>query len=394
MRIDFVFPKFKLLSGAERLILSLARELADRGHRIRLLCHSFDESCRPVAEGLLVEETGTRLDWTGNHYIDSISSYVLSFRLRHLIASDTDVVCLFGPALPLAAVLGRSSRRILYFCYEPPRALAVDKADVLERVGSWRGLLRPVLGVYRRIDRWLVRRVDAILTTTDFARGLIRAEYDMPSVVVTPGVSIPLPKEDRSEARNRLGLDVAERVALNVNFLHPRKRVDLLLRAWAGVEKHITGARLLIVGDGPERNSLRALAREFGLERITFAGYVPESMLPLYYVASDLLVHVTRQETFGLTIVEAGAFGLPAIAVDEGGPRETILQGETGLRIPAEEASIANALVALLSDPQRSEELGARAREHVLGRYTWQRGADDFLNVCGELETPASPEQK
>jgi len=102
VRVDFVFPKFKLLSGAERLILSLARALAERGHRVRVICHQFDPSCRPLAEGLTVEETGVRLDWSGNHYLDSALSYLLAFRLRRRIAADTQVVCLFGPALVLA----------------------------------------------------------------------------------------------------------------------------------------------------------------------------------------------------------------------------------------------------------------------------------------------------
>jgi glycosyltransferase involved in cell wall biosynthesis len=380
VRVELVFPKFKLLSGAERLILSLGAALRGRGHAVRVVCHRFDPSCRVVADDLPVVETGLRLDWTGNHYLDSIASYVLATRLRRVIDSTADVVCLFGPALPLAACRGLG-RRLFYFCYEPPRAIAVDSADVLARVGSLRFALAPLLRFYRGLDRRLVRRVDEVLVCGDFARGLVAAEYGVDARIVTPGTVIPADRPDPLEARRRLGLRPDQRIALTVNFLHPRKRVDLLLRTWVGVEARLPGARLLVVGDGPEAPALRELARGLGLHGVRFCGFVPEEELPSYYSASDLLVHAARQETFGLTIVEAAAHGVPAVAVDEGGPRETILEGETGLRAAPDEAALGEALVRLLSDPDGARRMGERAREHVRRRYAWERGADDFLAV-------------
>src|SRR5207247_7158432 len=117
MRIDFVFPKFKLLSGAERLILDLGRALAGRGHRVRIVCHRFHPSCRPLAEKLVIAETGHRLEWTGNHYLDSIASYVQSFRLLRRIDRAADAVSLFGPALALAAWRRQRPRHVLLFTY-------------------------------------------------------------------------------------------------------------------------------------------------------------------------------------------------------------------------------------------------------------------------------------
>ncbi|MET0153926.1 MAG: glycosyltransferase [Candidatus Binatia bacterium] len=83
-------------------------------------------------------------------------------------------------------------------------------------------------------------------------------------------------------------------------------------------------ARLLIVGEGPERAALERLAGRLGLARARFVGYVAEDALAGCYAGSDLLVHVARQETFGLTVVEAAAFVVPAIVVDEGAPRYTL----------------------------------------------------------------------
>jgi phosphatidyl-myo-inositol dimannoside synthase len=383
VRVDFVFPKFKLLSGAERLILSLARALAERGHRVRVVCHRFDPSCRPLAEGLTVEETGVRLDWSGNHYLDSALSYLLAFRLRRRIAADTQVVCLFGPALVLA--WRRSgAHRVLYFCYEPPRAAGIDAADVLDRVGRWQWVLAPLLKLYRIADRWLVGRVDAMLVNGEFGRELVAAEYGRESSPITHGVDL-VHGPDRDEARERLHLSPTARVAITVNFLHPRKRVDLLLGAWAEVEQRIAAAELLVVGDGPEAARLRALADRLGLSRVRFCGFVSEGDLATYYRASDLLVHVARQETFGLTVLEAAAFGLPVVVADEGGPRYTVRHEESGLRVPASQQDVADAVIALLGNPQRARAMGAFGSELVSSGFSWARGAEDFLSVCESL---------
>lgn len=382
MNVDLVQPKFKPPTGAERFILSLGRALAARGSRVRIVCHQFDVACRPLAEGLEVVESGARLDWTGNHYLDSIASYVRCFGLRRRFAADADAVCLFGPALPLAALPAPRPGRLLHFCYEPPRAVGVDNADILARVGAWRAFVRPALAGYRSIDHWLMHRVDEILVSGPFAQELVQEEYGLPSRVITPGVSLDSAGIDRAGARAALGVGAEDRAALTVNFLHPRKRVDLLLRAWSEVENRLPSALLLIVGDGPERGVLEGLAAELRLRRVRFGGYVSDDDLGRFYAASDLLVHAARQETFGLTIVEAASFSVPAVAVDEGGPRYTVVDGETGLRVAPDPAALAAAIVRLLGGREEAHRLGERARERVAGRYTWEQGAKDFLSAC------------
>jgi glycosyltransferase involved in cell wall biosynthesis len=385
VRIELVFPKFKLLSGAERLILGLARALGERGHDVSVLCHAFDPSCLPLADGLAIRQTGVRLEWSGNHYLDSLASYLRAGRLRRELAAGVDAVCLFGPALTLAALPRRwFSSPVLYFCYEPPRAAAVDREAVLERVGAWRRILAPALAGYRRVDRWLVNRVDGILVNGEFGRERVLEEYGKPSTVITHGVRLFPVAESREAARGALGIDTSARVAITVNFLHPRKRVDLLLRSWREVERRSLQALLVIVGDGPESAALRVLAERLGLQRVRFAGFVDEADLPRYYRAADLLCHVAREETFGFTILEAGEHELAVVCVDEGGPRYTVRDGETGVLVPAQEHELAGAIASLLGDTARAQEMGRRGREWVRANFTWQRGAEDFEIACGK----------
>ena len=391
MKIDLVQPKFKPPTGAERFILSLGRALAARGCRVRIVCHQLDPLCRPLAEGLIVDESGLRLDWSGNHYLDSISSYVQCFRLRRRLAPDADVICLFGPALPLAALRPPPSSRLVHFCYEPPRAVGVDNADVLARVGRWRWLLRPALAGYRAIDHWLIRRVEAILVSGPFAQELVRAEYGLPSSVVTPGTSFDGIHPERAAARASLGIGDDERVALSVNFLHPRKRLDLLLRSWSRVEKQFSSALLLVVGEGPERAALEQLAARLSLAHVRFAGYVAEE---------DARTLLRRRRPLGARRPSGDVR-----ADDRRGRRVRAclrssltraaratrsLDGETGLRVPAEEASLAAGVSKLLGDREAARRMGERARSHVIATYTWQRGAEEFLEVCRRLGVTAS----
>jgi glycosyltransferase involved in cell wall biosynthesis len=384
MRIEFVFPRFKLLSGAERLILSLGRALVHRGERVRVVCHRFDPSCADLASGLEVVSTGAALELTGNHYLDSVLGYVRAGGLRRHLDPAADVTCLFGPALVLAARRQALPGRVLYFCYEPPRAADVDRKDVLARVGPWRWALAPALALWRSVDRWLVGRVDGLLVNGEFGRERAKRTYGRDARVVTHGVDLARPEGGREEARAALGLDAREPVVLSVNFLHPRKRVDLVLRSWQEVERRVRGARLLLVGEGPEAERLRQLASELGLRRVVFAGFVPERRLGHYYQAADLLVHAARQETLGLTVLEAASFGVPAVTVDEGGPRYTVLDGETGLRVTPEPEALGAAIAELLADLPRLRAMGERARRFVASRFSWERGAEDFLAACRE----------
>ena len=96
LRIDIVFPRFKLLSGAERAILGLAGALATAGHYPRIVCHQFDDSCRPrLAPGVELVCSNITLDWSRNRYLNAVADYLHSFRLARLLNSNADVRILF-----------------------------------------------------------------------------------------------------------------------------------------------------------------------------------------------------------------------------------------------------------------------------------------------------------
>ena len=106
--IDLIFPRFKMLSGAERAILGLAEGLAGVGYRPRIVCHQFDPSCRPrLAADVELACSNHRLDWSRNRYLNAVFDYLQVLRLGALLDPQADLQVFFGPALLL---VGRRRR--------------------------------------------------------------------------------------------------------------------------------------------------------------------------------------------------------------------------------------------------------------------------------------------
>lgn len=411
MRLDLVFPRFKLLSGAERLILGLARALAERAHEPRIVCHGFDDSCRPrLADGVSLACTGKRLDWFDNRYLNAVLDYGRTWQLSSWLDPAADVRVLFGPALALGWYrrrLCRDRTPFLYFCYEPPRVLYQDRDLILQRLGLLRFPMSVAMGIYRRVDRRLVATVDGVLSNSPFAADRIESTYGRKPRVITHGID-----RERFDAAGSLqgGATAPPEaippggppVFLTVNYLHPRKRVELALEALAllcrrrrrsgsdsAAMDHDDGhelPRLCVVGGGPERGALERRARELGVDdRVTFTGFVADDDLPRYYWAATAYVHTTLEESFGLSVIEAAYCGRPVVAVDEGGVQETVEDGVTGLRVEPSARGLAAGMERILKAPDRGARMGEAGRRRVAARYEWKRGAGDLLQAARDV---------
>lgn len=143
-------------------------------------------------------------------------------------------------------------------------------------------------------------------------------------------------------------------VVISVGRLHPTKGFTMLLRAWAEIEKR-TNARLLILGEGPQREELEALAKELNLdpERFRMPGFVGN---PYAYLGKSRLFAFTSVfEGMPLALIEALACGLTVVSTDcEYGPRTILRDGEYGRLVPVnDEEAFAEAAIAALNEPPR-----------------------------------------
>jgi glycosyltransferase involved in cell wall biosynthesis len=171
-----------------------------------------------------------------------------------------------------------------------------------------------------------------------------------------------------------------------VKSLAPKYGVDLLLRACAAllqdadVRALSVDCRLLIVGDGPQRAALEALALELGIApRTEFAGAVAHAEVPSFLNRLHIYAAPSRldSESFGVAVIEAGACALPVVVSDAGGLPEVVVDGQTGLVVPRDDVPALQAgLKRLLLDANLRAELGRRARIHVEREYEWGHCVD------------------
>jgi glycosyltransferase involved in cell wall biosynthesis len=211
--------------------------------------------------------------------------------------------------------------------------------------------------------------------------------------VIRPGIDPPEPPPaaDVAALRERLGIPPGAPVIGMVGRLSPVKRHDLLLHALADLRRRGVPAHALILGTDSHALAPRyargipALARELGLaDAVTFTGHVDD--VPAHLAVMDVFVSAAAREGFGIAVLEAMGQGVPVVAVDAGGTRESVVPGETGLAVPPDDAAaIAGAVARLIADPALRHRLGERARAVVRERFTTARMLAEFHERLEEL---------
>jgi glycosyltransferase involved in cell wall biosynthesis len=189
------------------------------------------------------------------------------------------------------------------------------------------------------------------------------------------------PVQPAAATNGRPVVDIARPSLAAVGRLVPQKGFDILLRAFAIAARQAPDWCLVIAGDGPQRDALRALAASLGLaERVQFRGVVDAAGLMR---SSDAFVLASRYEGFPNALVEAMAAGVPVVATDcPSGPREITDGGRLGLLVPlGDEPALASAIARIMADPELRRELSAKGRE-VLHRYDSKRIVDEWELVA------------
>ena len=158
--------------------------------------------------------------------------------------------------------------------------------------------------------------------------------------------------------------------------------------------------RLTIVGDGPERETIRAMFAGHPEARVAWAGQRDAAGVAAAMGHADLYVWPGFGEAYGVAYLEAGAAGLPALAMDCGGISSVVEHGRTGVLTPEGDGdAYAATLAALIGDPARRRRLGAAARRMVLGERTVGRAAAVLAQALGSItrrgcSAPAFPSSR
>ncbi|GAA1512120.1 glycosyltransferase family 4 protein [Streptomyces albidochromogenes] len=230
----------------------------------------------------------------------------------------------------------------------------------------------PAAGLGRRLEHWALsaaQRDNLLVAVSDSTASALTALGVDPGRirVVHNGVEQPTERTPRSP----------QPLFLAMGRLVEYKRIDLLLRLWERV-RPVTGGKLVIIGDGPERRALEALAGP----DVIFKGHVSEAEKHQLLCAAHLLLHPSAVEGWGLVVTEAATRGTPAIGFDVPGLRDSIADGVTGV-LARGESSFAAAWCTLALSAERREAMG-RAAAARAAHYRWSSTVRQFRAVAAE----------
>jgi glycosyltransferase involved in cell wall biosynthesis len=329
-------------------------------------------------------------------------TYVGISVLRNTLVARGHQVELIAPRDPLRSALSR-----LWFNYRARKLTRMERPDVIvgfdldgifisprgalnvasikgvvaEELTFETGMVRASLLLQSYFEKQRVKRVDRILTTSHYAANALERHYGIPA----EGIRIVPELIDLDRWKTALGSAHRERrpraSILCVAHLYPRKNVATLLHAMARLE---TRAALRIVGIGPELARLRDLSYKLGLtDRVTFLGHVPFAQLVHEYRSADVFCLPSRQEGFGIVLLEAMASGLPIVASCAAAIPEVVPDGECGVLVkPGDAEGFAAALDRLLNDPSARQRLGQAGRRRAV-QYGAPLVAEQFLAAIG-----------
>ncbi|GAA3798836.1 glycosyltransferase [Sphaerisporangium flaviroseum] len=285
------------------------------------------------------------------------------------LPARADVLMSSDPLAAVSVELSRERRRT-------PHIFQVQ-GDVLDPGREYGSLLRRVtLGA---VSRSAARRASAIRVVSqglgDRARRWARG----------PVVYVPSRVDTRVFSPAPAGSPKPVHVVM-VGSLCVRKNHAAVVRAWPAVVRAVPGARLVILGEGPARSELRALAAALGVERhVELRGQVTQDDIVSVLRQSRVLAHPSWSEGQPRAVLEAMACGLPVLCSDISSHREIVRPGYGRLLAPGSPHDWGEAIASLLTDQDRAHRMGLDARHHVCEHHDFEAMMDRFAEFVRDV---------
>ncbi|MCX7825621.1 MAG: glycosyltransferase family 4 protein [Verrucomicrobiae bacterium] len=357
-----IFPP--AIGGPATLAVLCGEHLTKAGHRVSLICQSEDLHHDDARYSFPVLRLPVRAPmWR------RVSSTVSAIRRA---ARTADVV--FGHGLSVESALVRK-----WLCDTPLvsfvhgdlaweaahlRRWTEDDFETFQRRRyGWQ------IETMKRLRSFAMRTHDRLIAPSQYMKNTMR-NWGVPEEIIEV-IPYPVPAPATLPAR-RVPRDSASGLnVLGIGVLEIRKHYEQAIEAIAP----IAGARLDLVGDGPERPRLEALTKQLGLEdRVRFWGRLPNEKVWGLFRDADVLVHPSQWENLPVTILETMLAGVPVIARPIGGIPEQIEDGATGYVVPGNDAgSLREALERFAAlPPERRAAMGERARAVFQERFSFE----------------------
>ena len=248
-------------------------------------------------------------------------------------------------------------------------------------------ILKAIDPILFYLSKKTLEKADTLICVNEDSKNLYSKMVDKnkPIFVIPPGVNADKFNYVKRNEKNNLEI-------LCISYLQNRKGINLIIKAFAEIIEKLPMVKLQIVGEGPEKDVLIELVDHLNLkEDVIFQGFIPNTEITKYYNNADIFVSMSYSESFGQTLLEAMATGLPVIATKTGAFKDIVIHGGTGFLIDNRISDtqkideLKKYLVMLINDKELRYEMGQCARNIIETDYDWKIITKKYYDIYHNL---------
>ncbi|XP_045126309.1 alpha-1,3/1,6-mannosyltransferase ALG2-like isoform X3 [Portunus trituberculatus] len=397
--VAFVHPDLGI-GGAERLVVDAALALRRKGHQVYLFTAHHDPThCFPETTDGQLEVTCVG-DWLPRSICGRFMALWAYLRMVYValylvlvsgLAFDVVFVDQVSACIPFLRL--RRQAKILFYCHFPDQLLT-QRSTVLKK------LYRYILDT---LEECTTRQADCVLVNSYFTASVYHNTF--PSIGSIPSVlypSLDFDKFDRysSLTLHDVGLNIDSTcMFLSLNRFERKKNLNLALESFSllvkKVRKQHASALHLVLAGGYDHHlqenvehycELINTARSLGImDKITFLKSPEDRVKVALLRAAKCLLYTPDKEHFGIVPVEAMYLGTPVIAVNSGGPRETVVSGETGILTDQAPEAFAEAMETFVTGKSNRDTMGTAARNRVISNFSFVKFSEHLNYIIQGL---------
>ena len=365
-----------VINGVVTSVASLTDGLENMGHEVKILTLSSGRrSHKKNGVFYLGSASAEKIYPNARMKIVSAHRYI-----KEIVEWTPDIVhsqCEFN-TFPLAIKIAKHCNAPVIHTYHTAYEDYTHYFSPSVRVGRY---------IVSVLSRQLISKVDGVIAPTDKAHEMLqRYGIDRPIVTIPSGIQLdpflePMRDEERNQYRAKLGISATDQVLVYIGRLAKEKNIEEIFNFLS--EAKSADVKLVLVGDGPHRESLRWIAHNREISsKVIFTGMVPTTEVAKYYKIGDIFVSASQSETQGLTYIEAMASGLPILCKRDSCLDGIVQNGQNGLMYTSDDEF--NELAEkLLTDEEFKRSIGQEAQESIHNRFS----SEGFAKAVSEFYT-------
>ncbi|KAL7077218.1 hypothetical protein ACQ4LE_004117 [Meloidogyne hapla] len=411
MKVVFLHPDFGI-GGAERLVLDSALALKKKGHKVCIITNQFSvdhcfEELKDFKGDLEVVARKMPRTIFGKFY--ALCAYIricIAAFYVCLYHRDTDLIFCDQISAPLLILrLFCSGASLLFYCHYPDKLLAIKRDTYLKK------LYRLVID---NIEAWTICWADKILVNSNFTNGVVQETFpaliNSPLSILYPSINCEFfdnalkkfKENGTDEIEKTLSEDLVDLIKqketitfLSVNRFERKKNIELAIQAFAFLLTKISSENskrcvLVIAGGYDPLNSeniehfdeLVKLSEKLGVaDKIKFVKS-PNDISKIWLMSiARLIIYTPTGEHFGIVPVEAMFLNTPVLAVNNGGPTETIIDKKTGFLCPPEKEIFAESMEFAINETEIIKEMGIMGCQNVEKNFSFDSFSDKLNQI-------------